>query len=237
MKKKLFIAFLLVAFLSLTTIKAQVISVENGKSLTIKSGASLHASGLILKPSLDHVIAANAITKTSVSEGSGTNVSMSRVYTLANASQDFVGNIAFEYEDTEMGTITHADAVLEVKNEMGTWNHYADSDGVDNSVTHNFSTPVKIKSVTAAAGSKTLSVESLSKNAFFKVYPNPVVSNINIISNEDIEVSIFNQQGQLLLNTREKNIDFSSFANGVYILRGRNTTNQSITNNFKILKQ
>ena len=237
MKKKLFIALLLVAFLSLTTIKAQVISVDNGKSLTIKSGASLHASGLILKPSLDHVIAANAITKTSVSEGSGTNVSMSRVYTLANASQDFVGAIAFKYEDAEMGTITHADAVLEVKNEMGTWNHYADSDGVDNSVMHAFSTPIKIKSITAAAGSKTLSVESLSKNAFFKVYPNPVVSNINIISNEDIEVSIFNQQGQLLLNTREKNIDFSSFANGVYILRGRNTTNQSITNNFKILKQ
>ena len=39
------------------------------------------------------------------------------------------------------------------------------------------------------------------------------INQINIQSNEDIEVSIFNQQGQLLLNTREKNIDFSSFAN------------------------
>ena len=237
MKKNLFIAFLFVTLVSITSSKAQVISVDNGKSLTIKSGASLNASGLVLKPSVDYVLSANTITKTSTPEGSGANVSMSRVYTLANTSQDFVGAIAFNYEDTEMGAITHADAVLEIKNETETWNNYADSDGIDNSVTHAFSTPVKIKSVTAAAGSKTLSVESLSKNAFFKVYPNPVVSKINIQSNEDIEVSIFNQQGQLMLNTREKSIDFSSFANGVYILRGRNTTNQSITNNFKILKQ
>jgi hypothetical protein len=69
------------------------------------------------------------------------------------------------------------------------------------------------------------------------VYPNPVVSMINILCEEDIEVSIFNQQGQLLLCTREKSIDFSSFANGIYILKGRNIINQSITNNFKIIKK
>jgi hypothetical protein len=238
MKKIVLIAFMLVTFLSLTYSRAQDLSIENGKSVTIKSGASLTVSGLVLKPSLDHVLAANnSITKTSIPEGSGDNISMSRVYTLANTSQDYVGQIAFQYENAEMGTITHTDAVLEVKNETGTWNDYADTDGVNNTVTHNFTSPIKIKSVTAASGSKTLSVESLTKNAFFKVYPNPVVSMINILCEEDIEVSIFNQQGQLLLCTREKSIDFSSFANGIYILKGRNIINQSITNNFKIIKK
>ena len=235
MKKNVLIAFMLVTFLSLTSSKAQDLSLVNGKTITIKNGASLKVKGLVLKPSADFVMAAsNSITKSSVPEVFGNTSSMSRVYNLENASSDYVGKIIFNYENTEMGTITHANAVLKVKNENGDWNNYADTDGVDNSVTHDFTSPIKIKSLTAA-DSGSLSLETLSNNAFFKVYPNPVVSKINISHNENIEATIFNHLGQAVLTTQEKSIDLSSYSKGVYILKVRNLNDNNIKN-FKILK-
>jgi hypothetical protein len=230
MKKIIFITFL-----STSLISAQELSTTNG-TLTIKSGASMNVRGLILNPAEDHVIGINnSITLSTTPITQNGNESMARVYDLASPSADFTGTIIYQYEDADQNSILDADAVLEV-NVAGQWENYADSDGVDNSITHLFASAVKISSVTASSSAATLTVESISDNQFFKVYPNPVLSEINIIHNDTIETTIFNQLGQQVLTTQDKNIDFSSFSKGVYILKVRNLTNSNI-NNFKIIKQ
>ena len=230
MKKIIFIAFLSASFMS-----AQELSTTNG-TVTIKSGASMNVNGLVLNPTTDHVIGNNnSITMSTTPIASNGNASMARVYNYASPSADFLGTIVYQYEDADQNSILDADAVLEV-NVAGQWQNYADSDGVDNSVTHAFSSAVQISSVTASSSVATLTVESISGNQLFKVYPNPVVSQINIAHNESIEATIFNQLGQHVLTTQEKTIDLSSYSKGVYILKVRNLNNNNI-NNFKIIKQ
>ena len=230
MKKIIFIAFLSASFMS-----AQDLSTTNG-TVTIKSGASMNVNGLVLKPTTDHVIGNNnSITMSTTPIASNGNASMARVYNYASPSADFLGTIVYQYEDADQNSILDADAVLEV-NVAGQWQNYADSDGVDNSVTHLFDSAVQISSITASSSAATLTVESISDNQLFKVYPNPVVSQINIAHNESIEATIFNQLGQHVLTTQEKTIDLSSYSKGVYILKVRNLNNNN-TNNFKIIKQ
>lgn len=230
MKKIIFITFL-----STSLISAQELSTTSG-TVTIKSGASMNVNGLVLKPTTDHVIGNNnSITMSTTPIASNGNASMARVYNYASPSADFLGTIVYQYEDADQNSILDADAVLEV-NVAGQWQNYADSDGVDNSVTHVFTSAVQISSVTASSSGATLTVESISDNQLFKVYPNPVVSQINIAHNESIEATIFNQLGQHVLTTQEKTIDLSSYSKGVYILKVRNLNDNTI-NNFKILKQ
>jgi hypothetical protein len=230
MKKIIFITFL-----STSLISAQKLSTTIG-TVTIKSGASMNVNGLVLKPTTDHVIGNNnSITMSTTPIASNGNASMARVYNYASPSADFLGTIVYQYEDADQNSILDADAVLEV-NVAGQWQNYADSDGVDNSVTHLFDSAVQISSITASSSAATLTVESISDNQLFKVYPNPVVSQINIAHNESIEATIFNQLGQHVLTTQEKTIDLSSYSKGVYILKVRNLNNNN-TNNFKILKQ
>lgn len=230
MKKIIFIAFLSASFIS-----AQELSTTNG-TVTIKSSASMNVNGLVLNPTTDHVIGNNnSITMSTTPIASNGNASMARVYVYASPSADFLGTIIYQYEDADQNSIVDADAVLEV-NVAGQWQNYADSDGVDNSITHAFSSAVQISSVTASSSVAPLTVESISDNQLFKVYPNPVVSEINIAHNENIEATIFNQLGQHVLTTQEKTIDLSSYSKGVYILKVRNLNNNN-TNNFKIIKQ
>lgn len=214
---------------------AQNLTTTSG-TVTIKSGASMNVNGLGLNPTADHVIGNNnSITMSTTPIANNGNESMARVYNFASPSADFLGTIVYAYEDADQNSIAHADAVLEV-NEAGLWQNYADSDGVDNTVTHLFASAVQISSVTASSSAATLTVESISDNQIFKVYPNPVVSKINIAHNDTIEATIFNQLGQHVLTTQEKTIDLSTYSKGVYILKVRNLNNNN-TNNFKIIKQ
>jgi hypothetical protein len=232
MKKKLFITSLLLASVFMTSTIAQI-SVGAGKNLTIKNGATLNVKGLVLKPTTDQVITGNSITNSSVAVGS----SFSKVHALANPLSSYSGKIIFNYLDTEMiGTTSHSGLHLRVQSALnGTWSSLSDQDSDNNTVTRTFAN-TDIKSVTASTADATLSVESLTKSADLKVYPNPVVSEINISSNENIEATIFNQLGQPVFTTQEKSIDLSSYSKGVYILKVRNLNDNTI-NNFKILKQ
>ncbi|RIA09310.1 putative secreted protein (Por secretion system target) [Flavobacteriaceae bacterium MAR_2010_72] len=230
MKKILFFTFLSVSFMS-----AQELTITNG-SFTIKSGASLNVDGLVLSPSADHVLSNNnSITRSATPITANSNQSMARVYSLAMNSADFQGTMVFNYEDSDENGILDGDAVLEVK-QAGQWMSYADSDGVDNSVTHTFASAIQFTDVTVSSSSATLTVNPVSDKLFVKVYPNPVVNEVHIVHQDAIEVILFNQLGQEVLKTSEKTIDFSNLSKGLYILQVNNSNNTN-SNNFKIIKQ
>jgi hypothetical protein len=71
----------------------------------------------------------------------------------------------------------------------------------------------------------TINVTSLSNDKFnknlFSVYPNPVKDVLHLNSDRQIEeISIYNIQGQLVLNTKNSNqIDISSLSTGQYLVK------------------
>tara|TARA_R110001592_G_scaffold69514_1_gene213369 strand:+ start:12073 stop:12927 length:855 start_codon:yes stop_codon:yes gene_type:complete len=143
----------------------KILQIENGGKITIKGNGSLNLKGMVLNPDNDHIlIADNTATRSLTALGSAPNESIARVYNFASATSVFTGNIIYYYDDVDMSTITHGDAVLQVKNEFDSWTTYTDEDTDNNQVTYTFSSPIKIKSVTATASTTTLSLDVLTED-------------------------------------------------------------------------
>ena len=52
------------------------------------------------------------------------------------------------------------------------------------------------------------------------MYPNPVIDVLTVSTNATIEnIGVYNLVGELLLETKDSEIDFTSFAAGMYILQ------------------
>ena len=77
-------------------------------------------------------------------------------------------------------------------------------------------------SVTPASISKRKDIDKIdsTKNTNFSVSPNPAISKINIQCEEPINtISLFNINGQEVLQTKQMQIDISHLPNGIYIIR------------------
>lgn len=74
-------------------------------------------------------------------------------------------------------------------------------------------------SVRCLKASSVLGVGNFSKSTF-KLYPNPTSSILNIESDLEIKNSqIYNQIGQMVLETKSKTIDLSSLTTGIYLIQ------------------
>ncbi|MDN3492727.1 T9SS type A sorting domain-containing protein [Winogradskyella bathintestinalis] len=233
MKKTFFLISL--SLVSLSLISAQEVTISSGAKIQVNGTASLNVDGLTITPSSSYELTENTLTKSATAIVVGSNESMDRVYSFTNPVTNFQGSIVFNYDDADENGIADDDAVLEL-NQDGSWTNYPDTDGTDNMITSVIDNAINFSQVTASSASATLTVESISDTELFKVYPNPVVNEINIEHKNAVEVTITNQLGQQVLKTNQKTIDFSSFAKGLYILQITNT-NKTNTNNFKIIKQ
>ena len=135
-----------------------------------------------------------------------------------------------------MGAITHTNATMEVKNETNVWASYPDSDGINNSVTHTFTNPVKIKSVTSSAAGASLKVYPLNNEMEILIYPNPVNSVLNIQYDGDLLIIINDILGKEIIKTEQKSIDMSRIPKGIYIVNLTDTIN-SKKNSYKVIKK
>jgi hypothetical protein len=217
-------------------VKPEIITISNGKKINIKAGASINMRGLILNPSANFILEENVISKSTVAEGNGTNVSMTRVYKMTNPTPDFKGKVVYKYENADMGAIAHNNAVLEVKNETDSWSNYPDTDGVNNSVTHTFISPIRIKSITASSSGASLKVYPLKREMDILIFPNPVNSVLNIQYDGDLQIRISDISGKEIIHTEQKNIDMSSIPKGVYIVNLTDIKNAK-KNSYKVIKK
>jgi len=74
----------------------------------------------------------------------------------------------------------------------------------------------------------TLNTEILNKESDFKIYPNPVLSDLNIVGIDDVdfEISIFNLSGSLILtSSANQSISLSELVSGYYIVEISNEHN------------
>lgn len=74
----------------------------------------------------------------------------------------------------------------------------------------------------------TLTSNNLNNSDKVSVYPNPIVNNLNINYSGQAMTSVYDLSGKKILTTNSKDIDFSDFSNGIYIIKVVDTkTNQT----------
>lgn len=215
----------------------KIIQLQNGGKIIIKANSSLNLKGLKITPIADHTLVAdNTATRSLTALGSIPNESMARVFNFTSATADFTGQIIYYYDDADMGSIAHGDAVLQVKDATDTWLSYADADSNNNKVTYTFTNPVNIKSVTVSASATTLSIETPKEEMEITIFPNPVNSILNIQYDGDLQIIINDILGKEIIKTDKKNIDMSSIPSGIYIVN-INDIKRAKKINYKVIKK
>jgi hypothetical protein len=213
-----------------------LISVGNGGSIAVTSGAKINIAGLELTPSSDLVISETDIGRTSTPVSSNNNASTNRVYTSTSLISDFTGTVVFNYNEDDLNGLDEDNLVLEAKSSDGSWTSYSGTvDPSNNSITYNFTSAVSFESITASQDGSTLTIENLNMLDGIYIYPNPTADKIYISSSEFLTAEMFNVVGQKILTTTNVNIDMSDLVSGTYALRITSINKKSKT--FKIIKK
>ena len=231
---KLYIIF----FLTSTFVFSQSLSVGENGSVIIADGATLEVANLALTPSADYTISgANDLTQSSTAVTSGTNSSISQVHSTNTPLENYLGIVTLKYDDADLNGITEADLVLELQSSDGSWTSYTPSsiDTDNNAISYDFTSAVSFQSITASSSSATLTISDDDLLDSIRVFPNPTMDYINILSPESHNVEIFNAAGQKLISTNKNKIDIRFISNGNYYLKIKDTSNNIKT--FTIIKK
>ena len=217
---------------------SQILTVNTGSSVSISPGSSITLNGLEIAPSDTYVISGdNAISRVSTPISSGSNSSVSRVYSSTDLLTGFTGTLNFSYLEGELNGIEEADLVLELQSDDDSWTSYNGTvDETNNTVNYTFNDLVSFKAVTASAAGATLTIEDLSPAASrIYVYPNPTANRIYIHAESITKAELFDLMGRKVMETNQDQIDLSNISIGSYILQV--TTQNNATESFKIIKQ
>ena len=229
---KITLILLFVFFFSFSSY-AQVSVGENG-NIEVKAGATLDVAGLEIIPISDYNITAGVtINKSDTSIVLPNGDSMNRSYYLDPSMENLSTVLVYNYEDDDMNGITH-NAKMVVVDGSGNSMEYEDTDELDYQVTSEFQDPGSFAIVTA--GDATLSIETVDGEMSISIFPNPTSSILNVNFDGELYLSIHNMLGQQILETNDKQIDFSGFEKGTYILVVQNLESGNTTN-FKIIKE
>jgi hypothetical protein len=231
---KLYILF----FFSNTFIFSQSLTVGENGNVIIADGATIEVSNLALTPSASYTISgANAITQSSNAVTSNGNSSISQVHSTTNSLENYLGVVTLKYDDTDLNGITEADLVLEVQSSDGSWTSYNPTsfDTDNNAITYDFTSAVSFKSITASSSSATLIINDDDLLDNIRVFPNPTMDYINILSPETFNIEIFNASGQKLISSDKNKIDIRFISNGNYFLKVIDNNNNLKT--FTIIKK
>jgi len=212
---------------------AQDLTLANSVSLNILSNTEFYVNGLSLNPSSNFSInGTNVISRNSTAIAPQ---AINRVISANNVLSGFQGTMSFFYDDSELNGVNESDLVLQLRDGSGVWSSFSGTlDTNNNTLVYNFGSPINFNAVTASANGVTLYTNSINK-LDINVFPNPVTTSINIATNLDVNVSVYNAVGQKVLRTNKKTIDLSSFLNGVYIFEVTDIKTQA-SNSYKVVK-
>ncbi|MAJ06267.1 MAG: hypothetical protein CL827_05340 [Crocinitomicaceae bacterium] len=215
---------------------SQILTVNDGSSVSISSGSSITLDGLEIAPSDTYVISgANDVSRSATAATAGSNSSVSRVYSSSALLSGFTGTLTFSYLEGELNDIAEGDLVLELQADDDSWTTYGGSvDPVNNTVSYTFNDPVSFKAVTASSADATLTVEDIYPlDSMISVYPNPTANRIYIQADNIKKAELFDLMGRKVRSTNQPQIDISRLSRGNYILQVKTQNN---TQSFKIIK-
>lgn len=217
---------------------SQILTVNSGSSVSVASGSSVTLGGLEIAPDDTYVISGdNAISRASTPISSGSNSSVSRVYSSTALLSGFTGTLTFSYLEGELNGIAEGDLVLELQADDDSWTSYNGTvNETSNTISYTFSEAVSFKAVTASAAGATLTIEDLSPTtSSIHVYPNPTANRVYIQAENITKAALFDLMGRKVMETTQDQIDISNISSGSYILQV--TTQNNTRESFKIIKQ
>lgn len=231
---KLYILF----FFTSTFIFSQALTVGASGNVIIANGASVEVANLALTPSANYTISgANDLAQLSTAVTSNGNSSISQVHSTTNVLENYLGVVTLKYDDADLNGITEADLVLELQSSDGSWTSYTPSsiDTDNNAISYDFTSAVTFKAITASSSSATLTITDDDLIDNIRVFPNPTMDYINILSPDTYNAEIFNATGQKLMSTNKNKIDIRFISNGNYFLKLKDSNNNIKT--FTIIKK
>jgi hypothetical protein len=217
---------------------SQILTVNSGSSVSIASGSSVSLGGLEIAPDGTYVInGANDVSRSATAITSGSNTSVSRVYSTTTLLSGFTGTLTFSYLDGELNSITESELVLELQADDDSWTSYTGTvDEANNTVSYTFTNPASFKAVTASAAGATLTIEDLSPTASsIYVYPNPTANRIYIQADNIKKAELFDLMGRKVMETTQDQLDLGNLNIGSFILQV--TTEKNSIQSFKIIKK
>ncbi len=217
---------------------SQILTVNDGSSVSISSGSSIILDGLEIAPSDTYVISgANDVSRSATAVTAGSNSSMSRVYNSSALLSGFTGTLTFSYIEGELNDIAEGDLVLELQADDDSWTTCGGTvDEVNNTVSYTFNDPVSFKAVTASSVNATLTIKDIYPlDSRISVYPNPTANRIYIQGENVFQAELFDLRGRKVKSTNQKQIDLSDITSGSFILKV--TTDNNYTKSFKIIKE
>ena len=231
---KLYILF----FFTPAFILSQSLTVGASGNVIIADGATIEVSNLALTPSANYTISgANDLTQSSTAVTSNGNSSISQVHATTTTLENYSGVVTLKYDDADLNGITEADLVLELQSSDGSWTSYTPSsiDTDNNAISYDFTSAVTFKAITASSSSATLTITDDDLIDNIRVFPNPTMDYINILSPDTYNAEIFNATGQKLMSTNKNKIDIRFISNGNYFLKLKDSNNNIKT--FTIIKK
>jgi hypothetical protein len=105
----------------------------------------------------------------------------------------------------------------------------------NNTISYDFTSAVSFKAITASSSSATLTITDDDLLDNIRVFPNPTMDFINIMSPDKYNAEIFNATGQKLISTNKNKIDIRFISNGNYFLKIKDDNNNIKT--FTIIKK
>ncbi len=231
---KLYFLFLFAPLL----IFSQSLTVGASGNVIIADGATVEVANLALTPSAEYTISgANDLTQSSAAVTSNGNSSISQVHSSTTALENYLGLVTLKYDDADLNGITEADLVLELQSSDGSWVSYTPSsvDTDNNVISYDFTSAVSFKSITASSSSATLTITDDDLFDNIRIFPNPTMDYINIMSPDTFNAEIFNATGQKLISTNKNKIDIRFISNGNYFLKLKDSKNNTKT--FTIIKK
>ena len=165
------------------------------------------------------------------------NSSISQVALINYYIRKLSGVVTLKYDDADLNGIAEADLVLELQSSDGSWTSYTPSsvDTNNNAISYDFTSAVSFKAITASSSSATLTITDDDLFDNIRVFPNPTMDYINIMSPETYNAEIFNATGQKLISTNKNKIDIRFISNGNYFLKLIDSKNNIKT--FTIIKK
>jgi hypothetical protein len=214
------------------------LTVGTNGNVIIADGATVEVSNLALTPSANYTISgANDLTQSSTAVTSNGNSSISQVHSTTTTLENYLGAVTLKYDDADLNGITEADLVLELQSSDGSWTSYTPTsmDNDNNTISYDFTSAVSFKSITASSSSATLTISDNDLLDNIRVFPNPTMDYINILSPDTFNAEIFNATGQKLISTNKNKIDIRFISNGNYFLKLKDSNNNIKT--FTIIKK
>ena len=231
---KLYILFLFFSLLNFS----QSLTIGVSGNVIIADGATVEVANLALTPSAEYTISGtNDLTKSSTAVTSNGNSSISQLHSTTTTLVNYLGVVTLKYDDGDLNGITEADLVLEVQSSDDSWTSYTPSsmDTNNNLISYDFTSAVSFKAITASSSSATLTITDDDLLDNIRVFPNPTMDFINILSPDTYNAELFNAFGQKLISTNKNKIDIRFISTGNYFLKLKDINNNIKT--FTIIKK